>query len=384
MLPTGMHNVVLCRTELNRVKQIKIEFGVAMNDTDVDFEAIVKGTRAATIRRKGIEVKTYQSLFVKSVDEEKRQITALASSGEIDRHGEIVKPSAFKKHIAGYMKNPVLLASHQHRLTDGRSPVVGSVVKAWIDKSGLWIVVEFAETELGKEYWLLYSKKHQRAFSIGFMPIKSEDEKIGDRTVRVFTEVELLEISCVAVPSNREALSRSAQRKAGFVAGKREEKVRGVYGEYLKSERLDRRYEVWQYTPKDKREQHKFTDEERTLFADRDEKSKEFAEALLRGGADLASGDSPDTEFVELVQEAMKGCGWVNEQESGNIIDWLWAIGVKIVGRGLYRLDGTPIRAESLPESKASDTEHDFAGIVSGTVKFKDTRQKSYSDLVGV
>jgi len=66
------------------------------------------------------------------------------------------------------MKNPVILAGHSHRLGDGRSRVVGSVVGYKFQGKDFVITVQFADTELGREYWELYKNKHQRAFSMGF------------------------------------------------------------------------------------------------------------------------------------------------------------------------------------------------------------------------
>jgi hypothetical protein len=63
--------------------------------------------------------------------------------------------------------------------------------------------------------------KFQRAFSVGFIPLEWKDgTSDGGQRVRTYTKVELLEISCVPVPANRNALSKSRQRKANFVADK--------------------------------------------------------------------------------------------------------------------------------------------------------------------
>lgn len=199
-----------------------------MTDTDVDFAELVARTQAGERDYRlrldsGTEFKETQSLFVKSIDQANRRITAVASTGNVDRHGEIILPSAFEEMLPIYMTNPVVIASHQHRLDSGHSSVVGNAVKIWIDKVGLNVIVEFEdETELGKEYWTLYSKKRQRAFSVGFIPLEwkdEQDEKLG--RVRIYTKVELLELSCVPVGSNRESLSKARQRKADFVERKR-------------------------------------------------------------------------------------------------------------------------------------------------------------------
>lgn len=199
-----------------------------MNGKDVDFKTLVARTRTgrasylARIQSNGTEsFKEIRSLLVKSIDEDKRQIEAVVSTADIDRHGEIILPEAFKESLPGYLRNPVIISTHQHRLDNGHSSVVGQVVKAWIDAKGLHVIIWFAETELGEEYWYLYKNKFQRAFSVGFMEQESRDEFIGGRRVLIHTKIELLEISCVPVPANQNALSKSKQRKADFVAEKK-------------------------------------------------------------------------------------------------------------------------------------------------------------------
>ena len=199
-----------------------------MNGTDTDFASLVQGKNCLTKGDSGIETKELQCLIVKSIDESKRQIHAIASTESIDRHGEIVKLSALKKAIPGYMKNPVILACHAHRLDDGRSPTVAKCIKSWVDKSGLNIIIEFAKTSLGDEYWHLYSEKFQRAFSIGFRVLTVEYETIKSDRVPVITELDLFEISCVPVPANQDALSKAEQRKHDFVAAKRQQRKTGL------------------------------------------------------------------------------------------------------------------------------------------------------------
>ena len=176
-------------------------------NTDVDFTQFVT-PKAIGQSGSGADNR-FQAFSVKSIDTEKRQITAVASSEIIDRDGEIVLISAIKKAVKGYMKNPVILAGHSHRLSDGRSPVVGSVVAYKFQGKDFIITVQFADTELGREYWELYKNKHQRAFSMGFRVRNSKMETRDGRNIRIITEIELYEISAVAVPANPAALSKS-------------------------------------------------------------------------------------------------------------------------------------------------------------------------------
>ena len=199
-----------------------------MYDTDVDFASFVKGvtkgddTYLQNLMKAGPDFRESQALFVKSIDLNKRQITCLASTGDVDRDNEIIEPDAYRELLPIYMRNPVVITSHQHRLQTGSSSVIGGVVKAWIDQQGLWVIIEFVKgTNLGEEYWLLYSQKKQRALSVGFIPKESEYEERDGKRILVHTKVELLEISCVPVGCNREALSRSKQRKVDFVSEKK-------------------------------------------------------------------------------------------------------------------------------------------------------------------
>ncbi len=198
-------------------------------NTDVqDFKALVARTRTgrasylARIRGGGTEsFKEIRSLLVKSIDEDKRQIEAVVSTADVDRYDEIMLPESFKESLPGYLKNPIVISSHLSRLSDGHSSVVGQVIKAWVDAKGLHCIIWFAETELGEEYWYLYKNKFQRAFSVGFIPQENKEEFRDGRRILIHTRVELLEISCVPIPANRNALSKSKQKKQDFVAEKK-------------------------------------------------------------------------------------------------------------------------------------------------------------------
>lgn len=165
--------------------------------------------------------KTFPALAVKSVDIEKRQVRVLASSDDLDRHGDRVLPSAFKKRLHLFKANPVILAAHAHRSNDGSPTVVGKAVNVWVDKAGLWAVIEFAETPLAEQYWKLYQGGFMKAVSVGFRVIEFKTEYEEGRHIDVITEAELYEISCVAVPANPAAVVKGGERKKFFVAQKK-------------------------------------------------------------------------------------------------------------------------------------------------------------------
>jgi len=160
----------------------------------------------------------------KAADTEGRRITAAVSSEAIDRDSEIITADAMKKAMTEFMKNPVILVSHSHHLDSGVSPVIGRVLSWYQQGKKTFCEIEFADTPLGLQYWQLYKDKFQKAFSIGFNsnPQKQERRTIDGKTVLVHNEIELYEISAVAVPANPEALSKAAKRRQEFVDRKRQ------------------------------------------------------------------------------------------------------------------------------------------------------------------
>lgn len=154
----------------------------------------------------------------KAINEDDQTIDFVISSSVIDRDDEIVEVQAMADAVlkGAFKDNPVALACHQHRLSDGMPPVVGS----WqIDTfrqlaRTCQMRLQFAsETILGGQYWMLYKARHMRAVSIGFRTLDSREEVQNGKRIRIITRLELFEISCVPVPANPQAL---AKYKSGF------------------------------------------------------------------------------------------------------------------------------------------------------------------------
>lgn len=147
---------------------------------------------------------------VKSVDVDHRRVTAIVSTGGVDRYGEIIEPRSFQKRLDRFARSPVMLAGHKHIGDNGQPTVIGSWSDLQVTDDGLVAVGKFANTKLADEYWELYRGGDMRAFSVGFIPHAHEYREFEidgkKRKLRVFTDVELLEISAVAVPANADAL----------------------------------------------------------------------------------------------------------------------------------------------------------------------------------
>jgi HK97 family phage prohead protease len=145
-----------------------------------------------------------------AINEETRTIRFIISSGSLDRDCEVVEPDAVESAIKDFSKNPVCLACHQHRLSDGMPPVVGSWDTESFKISGKRCEMDlrFAKTTLAEEYWLLYKDKHMRAVSIGFRCLDGHEVVENGKRSYIITKIELYEISCVPVGANRDALSK--------------------------------------------------------------------------------------------------------------------------------------------------------------------------------
>ena len=144
---------------------------------------------------------------VRGVDENEGTVDMFipVSSDSVDRDGEIVEPLAFKKTLPKFMKRPVLVASHDYRDLTNQ---IGEWSKLKIGDNGLdgkpkyYINAGNEQADWG----FLLASKGMAAFSIGFVPKVWEDGDGVKQPRRTFKEVELLEISQVIVPSNREAI----------------------------------------------------------------------------------------------------------------------------------------------------------------------------------
>ena len=151
----------------------------------------------------------------------------VASTGEVDRHGDTVAPEGWR--LAGYRENPVVLWAH-----DYRQPAIGRADAVWSDGRALLARLEFAPTEFAGQVERLYRQGYQRGVSVGFRPLRFEERRdpvngafLGIR----FLEQELLEISAVPVPANGDALlTGDAALTPALSQGEREQVAHEVVG----------------------------------------------------------------------------------------------------------------------------------------------------------
>lgn len=146
----------------------------------------------------------------KSPDRELIVVEFVASTEVIDSHDSIVRSNW---DLARYQKNPVLIWMHG-RMND--MPAVGNVEN--LQKVGSTkhegLAVFDDTSEFDRNVAAKYEKGVLKGFSIGFYPRTVQWERIDGEEVVVLDDIEILEISCVNVPSNPEALAKADRERA--------------------------------------------------------------------------------------------------------------------------------------------------------------------------
>ena len=135
-------------------------------------------------------------------------MTFVISSEEVDRHGDVVSAAGWQ--LAAYRQNPVFLWAH-----DYTRPVIGRAAAVWPEPGLLLARMEFAPTDFAAEVAALYRRGYQQGVSVGFKPLRYAErrqESTGAFLGIRFLEQELLEVSAVPVPANRQALRRAMEQ----------------------------------------------------------------------------------------------------------------------------------------------------------------------------
>jgi HK97 family phage prohead protease len=151
-----------------------------------------------------------------------------------DRDEEVILPAAFEKTLPIFLKRPVLLSSHSYSTLTSQ---IGEFVDIKIKGKGLFAKPKYYINEGNPEAdWAYKLAQHNMAaFSVGFIPKKADEGKSDKDPRRTYTEVELLEISQVTVPSNRDAIQGLKAKAVGVEAA--------LYDEVLESDLIEKKPE---------------------------------------------------------------------------------------------------------------------------------------------
>lgn len=139
---------------------------------------------------------TAKALPTSDDEDQSIMIEGYASTMDKDRHGDVVPTDVWEKGLSDYLKNPVILAYHNHTMP------VGKMVEHKIDTRGLWIKAKISDA--AGDVYKLVKKGILSAFSIGFR-IK-DAEYNAQAEIFVVKDLELHEISVVSVPANQNTL----------------------------------------------------------------------------------------------------------------------------------------------------------------------------------
>jgi HK97 family phage prohead protease len=151
--------------------------------------------------------KVYKGV-VKSIQEKDFTVDVIVSTSDVDRDRERINVDAFKKRLKYYKDHPVLVSSHRY---DDLRKQIGEATSVKITDEGLEAKFKYYVNEGNPEAdwaWVL-AQKGIAGFSIGFIPFSYADKDLEkDGYNREYTDVELVEISQVLVPSNRNAVQQ--------------------------------------------------------------------------------------------------------------------------------------------------------------------------------
>jgi len=148
---------------------------------------------------------------VRSVADKSRVLRFIGTTPSRDRYGDVISVSGWS--LKAYRKNPTVLWNHRHDI-----PPIGRTVKITKDGDKLLFDVEFAPAhvhELAEQVYQLCKLGFLKACSVGFIPLKSKPLEVDEEELkaapdlkpgRLYEKCELLELSIVSVPANREAL----------------------------------------------------------------------------------------------------------------------------------------------------------------------------------
>lgn len=143
-------------------------------------------------------------LTVKRLETDSRILTGYASAFGLpaDSAGDVIVAGAFIESIAK-IKNGGIPLLNSHRQT--ADAVLGTVIDAREDPTGLFITAQLADTPQVEEIRQKMMQGHITKMSIGFYVADQEFKDIKGETLRFIKKADLMEVSVVPIPANSRA-----------------------------------------------------------------------------------------------------------------------------------------------------------------------------------
>lgn len=163
----------------------------------------------------------FSAIVIKAIDEEKREITGMASTPQVDRINDVVEPKGLT-----FGNDTPLLLNHDHEKPVGTVQFGAATAKGLPFKATIAKVDEAgAVKDRTDEAW--HSVKHGliKGVSIGFIPSEMEPIGKGVTSGTRFTKAAVHELSLVAIPANPGAVISAFKSLAKALAKDEEAEV---------------------------------------------------------------------------------------------------------------------------------------------------------------
>lgn len=239
------------------------------------------------------------SFFTKAeplpAEDETLQIAGYASTTDVDRHGDVIPASVWEKGLENYLKNPVILAFHDH------TQPVGRMTEHKIDTKGLWIKAKISKA--AEKVHQLVKDEVLTAFSVGFRIKDAEYNSAAE--VFLVKELELHEISVVSVPANQNTLfnlsksfaTESEYREFLMQFAPQSESAKGLE---LAKQADSKTTEEWNMDSKELKELLAQAAQEAAVSA-----AKAIAEQQARDAAEKAAQERAEKELQDRIKAAV-------------------------------------------------------------------------------
>lgn len=146
-----------------------------------------------------------------------------AAFGNVDSYGDVIAPGAFAKFLsevkAGNQPWPAMLSQHGGLGTSEEMTPVGVWTHLAEDGAGLQVTGQLADTPRGRELYTLMKMSPRPAIdglSIGYIAKASTPRSKPEDPRRTLTQIDLMEISPVTFPANRNARMTSVKALEEF------------------------------------------------------------------------------------------------------------------------------------------------------------------------
>ncbi|MGE0598285.1 MAG: hypothetical protein AB7J35_00480 [Dehalococcoidia bacterium] len=142
---------------------------------------------------------------VRKVNASQNTVEVVASTENIARDDAIIRASAWTVNggLDRYRRNPVVLLAH----LDSAPPIARATRVGVVNKE-LTATIEFDTGDpAAMDIFRKVKSGFMSAVSVRWIPHKSSVQRIGNRSVLVFEDVELLEMSFVSLPADADALA---------------------------------------------------------------------------------------------------------------------------------------------------------------------------------